>query len=84
MLFDVHIWVFFFLIRLVLVIPRDFLGELQENRHLCDCSAWKRNREEEKGVAEVTDSHSGKLQLVLQLDIFEAWESYSSLEQGFF
>lgn len=66
MLFDVHIWGFFLLVRLVLVVLRDFLRELQENRHLCDCSAWKRKQGGRKGVAEVTDSHSEKLPFVLQ------------------
>lgn len=69
-----------------MVTPRDFPGELQE-RHLVIVVKGKEMGQGEgrrgKRRLKQRNSCSGKLQLVLQLDLFEAWERYSSLEQLF-
>lgn len=64
--------------------PRDFLGELQEERHIVIVVTGKEMGGRREGVAPVTELLLRKVQLDLQLDLFEARERCRSLEQTLF
>lgn len=80
MLPGAHIWPFIFLVIFVLVTSRDFLGELQEERHIVIVMTGKEMGSRRAGVAAVTEVLLRKVQLGLQLDLLEARERCRSLE----
>lgn len=79
MLLGAHTWLFIFLVILVLVTLRDFLGELQEERHVVTVVAGKEMGSRREGVTAVTELLLKAVQLGLQSDLFEARESCRSL-----
>lgn len=83
MLLGAHIWLFIFLVIFVLVTLRDFLGKLQEERHIVTVGTGKEMRSRREGLTAVTELLLKKVQLGLPLDLFEARERCRSLEETF-